>query len=249
MSLLNLAKKVFSILRSEGSSKYPAEATGQDIDCLKYCSPYTMTSEARLYATLQSVKYVVNNQIDGDFVECGVWRGGNSMIMAKTLANLGITNRDLYLYDTFEGMTPPSGVDMDGSGRSAQSLLKNTPKNEGSNIWCIASMDDVAANISSTGYPSERIHLVKGDVKKTLESDCNIPKNISLLRLDTDWYESTKIELETLFPRLATGGVCLIDDYGHWQGARRAVDEYLSEYKLFPLIHVTDYTGRAFIKP
>lgn len=236
-------------LRSDGANKYPVEATNQDVDCLRYCSPYTMTSPARLYATLQSVKYVINNQINGDFVECGVWRGGNSMVIAKTLANLDIVDRDLYLFDTFGGMTPPSRADMDDSGRSAQSLLENSPKIEGSNIWCIASMDDVAANISSTGYPSERIHLVKGDVAKTLESGCNIPDNISLLRLDTDWYESTKIELEVLFPRLTKGGVCLIDDYGHWQGARRAVDEYLSEHKLFPLIHVTDYTGRAFVKP
>ena len=104
------------------------------------------------------------------------------------------------------------------------------------------------SNLFSTGYSQSQIHFIKGDVAETLENNSNIPNKISLLRLDTDWYESTKKELEVLFPRLVSGGVCIVDDYGHWNGARKAVDEYLAQLKIFPLIHVTNYTGRVCIK-
>lgn len=170
------------------------------------------------------------------------------MVMCLTLINYGATDRRIYLFDTFEGMTEPDALDRDFSGRSAKSLLMASRKDKGNNIWCMASLEEVKENITSTGYPSHMVHYVKGDVAKTLDSESNLPDSIALLRLDTDWYESTRKELEVLFPRLVKGGVCLIDDYGHWQGARKALDEYLAENAIFPLIHVTDYTGRAFIK-
>jgi hypothetical protein len=207
-----------------------------------------MTSPARLWATISSVKYLVKNGIDGDFVECGVWRGGSAMAMAHTLLNLSCAERNLYLFDTFEGMTEPTAFDRDPQGNPAEDQLSYTEKKAGRNIWCIASIEDVQQNLSSTSYPSQLIHYIKGDVMNTLRSEANLPSSISLLRLDTDWYESTKVELEILFPRLVKGGVCLIDDYGHWQGSRKAVDDFLHEHELFPLMHVTDYTGRAFIK-
>ena len=247
MNILKKSKKAISTLLNRESVVYPAEATEEDIECIEQCKPFTMTSVARLYATLSATKYIVNNEIPGAFVECGVWRGGNSMVMARTLVSLGSTDRAIYLYDTFEGMTEPTDFDRDSSGKAAKSQLRLSKKKEGNNVWCIASMEDVQSNVSSVGYPTERVHYVKGDVGSTLKIEQNLPESISLLRLDTDWYESTKTELEVLFPRLVKGGVCLIDDYGHWQGARKAVDEYLHGKNIFPLIHVTDYTGRAFI--
>jgi O-methyltransferase len=238
---------VSSIFRKR-AHHFPVEASEKDIQCIELCIPFTMTSVARLYATLSAVKYVVNNNIQGDLVECGVWRGGNSMVIAKTLFDLNQIDRCIYLFDTFEGMTSPTSSDVDFSGKAALFQLKLTKKKKGNNIWCIADIDDVRSNLSLTGYPQNQIHLIKGDVADTLEDESSVPKHISLLRLDTDWYDSTKKELEVLFPRLVRGGVCLIDDYGHWQGARKAVDEYLAQYRIFPLIHVTDYTGRVFIK-
>ncbi len=248
MKILNKAKKIISFILGKEENSFPVEASALDIECLKFCMPFTLTSVSRLYATLSAVKYIVRNDIEGDIVECGVWRGGSSMVMAKTLCNLGKTDRDIYLYDTFEGMTSPTDMDFDTAGRTAQSQLDSTIREEGGSIWCIASIDDVRSNLFSTGYPQAQIHLIKGDVVETLSIKSNIPERISLLRLDTDWYESTKKELEVLFPRLVSGGVCLIDDYGHWQGSRRAVDEYLALHKIYPLIHVTDYTGRVFLK-
>ena len=247
MPIVPFARRVVSWISSKIPS-YPVESTQREKEIMDECKPFTMTSSARLWATISSSKYVLNNNIRGAFVECGVWRGGSAMAMAK-IATLLHCDRDIYLFDTFEGMTKPSSFDKDRSGESAGSLLDKTKKSDGNSVWCIASINDVKSNIAGTCYPSEKVHYIKGDVCATLEDATNLPAEISLLRLDTDWYESTKKELEVLFPRLSKGGVCLIDDYGHWQGAKKAVDEYLNEQGIVPLLHVTDYTGRAFIKP
>lgn len=206
-----------------------------------------MTSAERLWALIRAVRYVVDNAIPGDFVECGVWRGGSAMAIALTLKDLG-AERQLWLYDTFAGMTAPTGNDVQaGTGKSAGHLLSRARKDESNKVWCIASLDDVTANMASTAYPPERVVYRVGDVAETL-LDAR-PAEIALLRLDTDWYESTKVELEVLFPLLRPGGVCIVDDYGHWEGARQAVDEYLGAHQLKPLLHRIDDTGRIFIKP
>jgi hypothetical protein len=115
---------------------------------------------------------------------------------------------------------------------------------DGNNVWCVASIEDVRVNVLSTCYPADRFEFVKGDVSQTLLS--SVPDQLSLLRLDTDWYESTRISLEVLYPRLSVGGVCILDDYGHWEGARVAVDEFFGDHR--PLMHQIDYSGRIFVK-
>jgi len=109
----------------------------------------------------------------------------------------------------------PTEKDRDYNGISAETQLSTQKK--GTGVWCEASIEDVQANMSFTGYPSDRIHYVQGMVENTIPA--NMPDKIALLRLDTDWYASTKHELEHLYPLLEKGGVLLIDDYGHWQGA------------------------------
>ena len=207
--------------------------------------PLTLSSIHRLASTLDAVRYLVSNGIKGDLVECGVWRGGNMVVAAQTLKKLGDESRRLFLYDTYEGMTPPSKEDVDYSGASAETLLAQTQK--GTDIWCEASIEDVTANMRKTGYPESLVKLVKGPVEKTIPA--TIPQQLALLRLDTDWYESTKHELEHLYPLLVSGGVLIIDDYGHWQGARQAVDEYFARQNLKPLLSRIDYTCRMMIKP
>jgi O-methyltransferase len=167
------------------------------------------------------------------------------MAAALTLLRLGISDRDIYLYDTFAGMPPPSDADTTRSGERAADLLAQG--DESSHIWAIASLDDVRAAVLSVGYPEERIHFVEGLVEATLPETA--PAEISLLRLDTDWYRSTKHELEHLYPRIAPGGVLILDDYGHWQGARRAVDEYLADNGLALLMNRIDGTARIAVKP
>ena len=130
---------------------------------------------------------------------------------------------------------------------SAQSVLSGAARKEGRNHWCIAGIEDVTENMRATGYPMERVHLVRGPVETTIPE--HAPATIALLRLDTDWYSSTKHELEHLYPRLVARGVLIIDDYGHWEGARGAVDEYLATLPVKPLLSRIDYTGRCCVKP
>jgi hypothetical protein len=205
--------------------------------------PFTATSPERLAALLHAISYLTTNKIEGDIVECGVWRGGSMMATALTLLSRGDTNRSLYLYDTFEGMPPPTVVDKTPDGASAESQLASEPK--GTGIWCYASLDEVRTNIISTGYPKDRIHLIKGKVEETIPQ--TLPARVALLRLDTDWYESTRHELTHLFPLLDPRGVLIIDDYGHWEGARKAVDEYFALHRPGIYLHRIDYTGRIAV--
>jgi hypothetical protein len=207
--------------------------------------PFTMTSVERMAALVEAAGYVAQGGIPGDIAECGVWRGGSMMTIALTLLAQGDRSRSLYLYDTFEGMSAPTADDKSLDGVPADELLDRDPK--GTGLWCYATLDDVRANMLSTGYPADKIHLIKGKVEDTIPQ--NLPANLALLRLDTDWYESTKHELTHLYPRLSAKGILVIDDYGHWQGARKAVDEYFHERGDKVYLHRIDYTGRILVKP
>jgi O-methyltransferase len=206
--------------------------------------PFTMTSIERMVALINAVSYVIENEIPGEIAECGVWRGGSMMTVALTLLALGDRTRSLYLYDTFEGMSAPTEFDKSFSGVVADELLRKDPRGQGN--WCYASLEDVRRNLLSTGYPEEKIHLIKGKVEDTIPK--SLPPKISLLRLDTDWYESTKHELEHLYPLLHPKGILVIDDYGHWQGAKKAVDEYFREQNETVFLHRIDYTARLVVK-
>jgi O-methyltransferase len=212
------------------------------------CKPFTMTSIQRMFSLYQGVKYVIAGSIPGDFVECGVWRGGSSMLIAKTLLHLGVNDRDLYLYDTFEGMSPPTGNDIDHHGTPAEQLMaqKESLGDKQNSVWCLADLQDVQTNLKATNYPENKIHFIKGKVEDTLPGV--IPKKISLLRLDTDWYESTYHELIHLYPLLENAGMLILDDYGHWQGARKATDQYFAEKKIPIYLNTIDFTGRMAIK-
>ena len=202
--------------------------------------PFTMTGIERIACLINAVNYITDNKIPGDIAECGVWRGGSMMTVALTLLARKDTSRKLYLYDTYEGMSEPTQFDKSLDGTAAQTLMK-----EESEKWCYASIEDVRENVLSTGYPEEKLHFVKGKVEETIPQ--TIPSDLSLLRLDTDWYESTKHELIHLYPRLAPEGILVIDDYGHWQGARKAVDEYFAEREQKIYLHRIDYTGRIAV--
>jgi O-methyltransferase len=214
-------------------------------EIFKRVQPFTMTSYERIRALVESVEYVVRNQISGSVVECGVWKGGSMMAAALALLEMGESDRQLFLYDTFTGMSKPTDMDVSFSGESAeQTYSKQQSTGEG---WCEASLSEVRHNLLSTGYPEEKMTFVQGSVEETLRK--TIPDRIAILRLDTDWYESTQCELEVLYPRLSSHGVLIVDDYGHWQGARQAVDEYFGQKIFKPFLHRIDYTGRVLIRP
>jgi O-methyltransferase len=168
------------------------------------------------------------------------------MAVALTLRQLGVSDVDLYLFDTFEGMTKPAPPDIDYAGVPAEVEFERTRLNHDSSEWCRSPIEDVQKNLLATGYPPERIKLVRGSVEQTIPVQA--PDRVSLLRLDTDWYESTKHELIHMYPRLSCGGVLIIDDYGHWHGSRKATDEYFSSTTTPILLNRIDYTGRISVK-
>ncbi len=236
----------FDLVRADGAAgeRLPRDMTGEEREIYRRVEPYTMTSVERVLALSRAVRYVVENGVAGDFVECGVWRGGSAMTVALTLLGVGEAARTLHLYDTFEGMPAPSEKDARYDGALASDLLAESPRD--APVWAAATLDDVRANMSATGYPQERVRYVCGKVEETIPREA--PERIALLRLDTDWYESTKHELEHLYPRLERGGLLIIDDYGHWRGAREATDEYFKDARPAPFFHRIDYTGRMTVK-
>jgi len=210
---------------------------------------YTLTGWASIFALFEATRYIVRNRIPGVFVECGVWRGGSMMAAALTLKNADCTDRNFYLFDTFEGvenMPTPDVMDIERTtGKPAYEALKGYNIRDAS--LGHGTIDDVLANMRTTGYPMDRIHTIKGMVEETLPNTETGP--IALLRLDTDWYSSTKAELEHLYPKLSPGGILIIDDYGHFEGAHIAVDEYFNSIDNAPLLQRVDYAVRLAIKP
>ncbi|WP_261558547.1 TylF/MycF family methyltransferase [Frankia tisae] len=215
----------FDLVRRPGW-EIPAGMDAEALATIRECAPYTLTDQAKVFGLIQAVRYLVRNKIPGDVVECGVWAGGSTMAAARTLLQLGDTGRDLYLFDTFEGMSPPTDKDVAPDGQTAAGLLAHSDPAQADSAWAIVSLDQVRANIARIGYPADKIHFIQGKVEDTIPQ--NAPDGIALLRLDTDWYESTKHEMEHLYPRATPSGVLIIDDYGWWKGAQQAVDEYVA---------------------
>ena len=232
----------YDLVRCRDQRGFDQEA----IDIIRKVQPYTMTNAERLFALIQAVRYLARANIPGSIVESGVWRGGSMMAVAHALRRLDKCDIDLYLFDTYEGMTRPTEVDISWAGRSASLRFERTKTGDDTSEWCYASMEDVQSNLLSTGYDRDRLKFIKGKVEGTIPDLA--PRHISLLRLDTDWYQSTRHGLLHLYPRLSVGGVLIVDDYGYWQGSRKAVDEYFAENNIHVLLNRIDFTGRIAVK-
>lgn len=248
------------LLRAAGYALAPIPKAGlipQDVDDrfvatvaeMQNVGPLEMTQ----HTTFAAVEYIVKTGIEGDLIECGVWQGRQILMMAQTLKSYGIVDRNIYLYDTFRGQIKPTSddyKDKDNPLLSAQVNLARWERGQitgASKSWKAAGVGEVRANVYRSGYPQERFHFVEGDVLSTLPNDMHT--RIALLRLDTDWYESTRHELESLYERVVVGGVVIIDDYGRWRGCRKAVDEYFSTLgPRAPLLVRTSGSERVCIK-
>lgn len=249
-----LGRGGWELVRSTASgSSGPVLPRDFDAEAAALCArvaPYSLTSPERIVALRDAVRYVVAAGVPGAVVECGVWRGGSMQVVAITLRELGVDDRDLYLFDTFSHMPAPGERDVDLDGRPA--ALDWTPaagdrSTTTDPAYRYLPLEDVRAALLATGYPATRLRFVPGLVEETVPGSAPAP--IALLRLDTDWYESTRHELRHLFPRVSPGGVVIIDDYGHYRGAREAVDEYLADQELAVYLHRIDYTGRLIVVP
>jgi len=201
--------------------------------------PFTWLSQERIRNNIQSINEVVEKNIPGDILEIGVYKGGSIMSMLMALNNNG-EKRHVHLYDTFEGMTAATEHDVVAhDGIHYDDAVKQMPE-----YACIASLNVVKRNVSKIRYSSDYIHYHMGDIMKTTE----FPRSIAMLRLDTDFYDSTKFELDNFYPLVSSGGIVIIDDYGHWKGSRNATDEFLAG-KPNIILHKIDYTGVYFYKP
>lgn len=233
---------------------YAIEATPSDIEIIKYVrgtnnpnGKLTKCNVKRIWAAISSVNHIIKNNIPGDIAECGVWRGGCSLAMALKLKELN-SNKKIYLFDTFEGMTEPSVYDKKAYKKLNVFKKFNYSKKKNYNEWCYASLSDVKHQFNCFNL-LDNVIFVKGDIRKTLLKSSNLPSKLSILRLDTDFHDSTESSLKNLFPLLEKNGILLIDDYGCWEGVRKAVDEYFQKnlsYK--PMLWMTDYSERIFIK-
>ena len=234
----------------------PADRTLQTADAAarsicERVAELTMGGPVRVLALIDAVRYLHARRIPGAFAECGVWRGGSVMAMLLALRDLGAEDRDVHLYDTFTGMTEPSEHDVSAFDPPARETWERA-RRAGETPWGPVfgpeafGEEQVRATLQTSGYPAARIHVHPGDVERTLPAEA--PEQLALLRLDTDWYASTKHELEHLWPRLAPGGVLIVDDVGHWDGARRAVEEHFAAHPPAPLLHRIDYTARIAVK-
>jgi O-methyltransferase len=221
-------------------AKIEVEFGSEFLSLWRFISTYTIVSPERAYATYKACRYASRYNIDGCFAECGVFKGGMAMLAAAVFAKHAGAARDIFLFDTFTGMTAPSEVDMSRHGVSAASYPPEMVKSE---------LEEVRRNMAQTGYPLHRLHFIEGDVCATLRKLPNVPNKIAILRLDTDWYESTRAELEVLYERVTPGGVVLVDDYGYWQGARKAVDEFIERLPHPVYLCRTDDCGIEFVKP
>ena len=196
--------------------------TKKELRIVEEVAPYTMTSGKRITQTIRAVRDLDANNIPGDIVECGVWKGGQ--IISAWLAN-NKTKRNFWLFDTFEGMTEPTVHDhkVNELNVVSHARLSRKAKN-GFDQWCRAEIGEVSENVFKY-IPPHQCNFIKGPCEQTLLDPNNIPKSIALLRLDTDWYESTLQEILTLWPRLNVGGYMVLDDYHSWRGSKKAFHE------------------------
>lgn len=240
-----LAKAGYRLSRLEPKG-FPVELDAGDREIVAHVAAreLSMTSAERLFATAMACRYVCEHAIEGDFVECGVWRGGNALVAADVFRRLA-PQRKAYLFDTFAGMTEPTAHDVSRTGADAGPMYREMARGD-HNEWCYASLEEVDGHFRARGLLANAV-FVKGDVAQTLRDTTRLPAQISVLRLDTDWYESTRLELEVLYPLLRTRGVLMVDDYGYWGGARQAVDEYFAG-RPRPFFHYVDHTARTAIK-
>ena len=239
-----LNKFGYKLINLENDEFSQFDKTDQSI--VNLYAQYSMTSDLRRSALLKSFHYIKDNKIKGDFVECGVWQGGNIMAL-KHLENIYKTNNKIYGYDTFLGMSEPTKYDVKiTDGTIATNKFEKFKDDDEFSEWDKCTIEKVTENFAKHNLGMNNLKLVKGKVENTLLVKSNLPENISLIRLDTDFYESTKIELEILYPLLSKGGVLIIDDYGAWQGAKKAVDEYFKDSVVW--MHYIDHDCRLIIK-
>jgi len=208
---------------------------------LKKSENYINASLPNRWGIIQSLQHVKRNKIKGDIVETGVFHGGGIIFLNDILKYLKL-KKTIWGYDTFEGIP---NINLKKDRILGSKKIKHVKKSDNMDKNMYPTLDTVKNNLKKNNVKNQ-INLIKGDTKKTLKINKHLPKKISFLRLDTDFYESTLNELKTFYPKISKNGILMIDDYGHHVGCRKAVDEYFKNKKIW--LHRIDYTARLIIK-
>jgi hypothetical protein len=190
----------------------------------------TMIGIKRLENLQDCIESVIYDDVEGDFIETGVWRGGACIFMQAILASYGIENRKVIMADSFEGLPKPD--------------TENWPKDKHDKNYTYqflaVSQEEVENNFKKYGLLDDKVIFLKGFFKDTLP---NAPVDqLAILRLDGDMYESTMVALESLYPKLSVGGFCIIDDFS-LKGAKAAVEDYRQKFNIDEEIQEIDWTG------
>jgi hypothetical protein len=219
------------------------EATAEELEIINRTIKIALASKLNLFSIIQSLKYIQNNNIKGDLVECGVFRGGSLALICFFSQKFNI-NSNIYGYDTFEDgflLNEFSNFDKDSKGNKLDLDNFKNPEN------FYYTQSEVLKVLKGFFIKEKYLpKLIKGNIMQTLLEEKNLPKTISFLRLDTDLFKTTKLQLEILYPRLAKGGILHIDDYGHCPGVKKAVDDFFERKNVW--LHRVDYTCRYVIK-
>jgi O-methyltransferase len=235
------------------------ELEDQAVESISLIKNNTMLSKRRLVTLYQQVEYCEKNSISGAFVECGVWKGGAMGLMALANLRFGNEPRSLHLFDAFDDICEPdSSVDGERAVHEVKEFTKGVGRNDGrlqplkgfyDSLGGAGTLDDSRELLENKiNYPEEMINYHVGWFQDTLPNDIERIEQIAILRLDGDWYASTKVCLEYLFDKVVKGGVVIIDDYGAYEGCRKAVDEYLISKHIKVYLASVDNECRFFIK-
>jgi hypothetical protein len=192
---------------------------------------HTMVGCKRLDNLQRLVEEVLADDVPGDFIETGVWRGGASILMRAVLKAHGVTDRKVWLADSFKGLPPPSP--------------EQYPQDAGDTLYTHAflavSLDQVRQNFAAYDLLDEQVCFLEGWFKDTLP---HAPvKRLAIARLDGDMYQSTMDGLTHLYPRVSPGGFVIIDDYGCIPACKEAVTDYRRMHGIIDAIHEVDWTG------
>lgn len=236
---------------------YGAEA----FEALKINQPYSMMPAVNLITLYEQAVYCEKFKIEGDFVECGVWKGGAVGMMAMANLKHASMRRTLHLFDAFDDICEPDPeVDGEKAMRDLKTLGKRDRDSLTGKIEPVTGFYDshgghgtieICADLLTKviGYPADNICFHKGWFQDTVEIKSNDIKQIAILRLDGDWYDSIMIPLLFLYDKVAPGGIVVIDDYGYYEGCTKAVDDFLKSKNITTFLSYSNYGCRYFVKP
>jgi O-methyltransferase len=260
-NIIRVPRSNSNILRTRLSRNLKTGYAYEDeaFEAMQIVSSNTMLPYEPLVTLFEQVVYCDKNNIEGDFVECGVWKGGATGMMALATLKYGTSRRHLHLFDAFQEICQPDEEHDDKEIVDEVKKLVRT-KQFDEDLKPLTGVYDQFGGPGTLsenkklleqviGYPAGHLHYHVGWFQDTVPADAPGISKIAILRLDGDWYQSTKVCLDHLYDKVVTNGIVIIDDYGYNTGCKKAVDEFLAAKKAFPILNYINNTCRYFIKP